>query len=591
MKKTWTVMRWGRGGFQSVAVVALCGMLVVLVVGRAGAWGSFSPPLKGLKVLDFTVHQYVDNQAFDMLKKDPAYLDGTRFLLRKEILAHEGVYNFGGSGGGPDIDGSTLYAEHYFNPELRQGKAPESTGRHYEDLVRALVDRTGGGPRAAAWGAHFLADMSVIYHVMGCDRATIQKIYADQGGTNATACHLTPACYGNLDHMSYTWIWSYGSNFLDSVRMYVQEEAVTTNAAGVRYLDYFDPWYFNGWLMANKRSSHMAWEEQVYPNAHRPLGTVPSAYHAWKNPAPSLDLPLAALRSNAALLAETTAANTRSKVATWYSDADEALDQAIQTVFTLWRASFSALVPALTFTASSKPDHYEVKAVVRNVEDDDPATKVQLRLTVLSGATRVEGDETQSVGDIPAKGQTDDKQTGTWVVKVDDLKNTLVRLEVCGGYAKTPDLQYAKIEQYVQPVEVENSVLFLMDCSGSMQGEKLEATKAAVQATLAKLDEKTEVAVMAFNEGSWTVTPFLVMTPAARAATSRKLAGLGSGGSTALAAAIRAAGNAVKYRARGKVKRALVIQSDGEETCGGNPGQATAEVNAIAPEVTIEGAP
>ena len=101
-------------------------------------------------------------------------MPGSNFLALDQIMAHEGVVgemsatlDFGGHGPGPDSAGASPYSYHYYNPLTDRGGAPGAASQFYFDLLNpAGRDRAKG----AAWAAHFIADMSVPYHIVGMPR-------------------------------------------------------------------------------------------------------------------------------------------------------------------------------------------------------------------------------------------------------------------------------------------------------------------------------------------------------------------------------------------------------------------------------------
>lgn len=126
------------------------------------------------------------------------------------------------------------------------------------------------------------------------------------------------------------------------------------------------------------------------------------------------------------------------------------------------------------------------------------------------------------------------------------------------------------------------SVMLLIDTSGSMQGAKLaNAISAAVKA-IAPLGPSTEIAVISFSgcadSDIRVVSPFLSMTPANKATVTAQIQALSAGGSTALAKALGVAGAFLRNNGR-MARRSLVVLTDGQETCGGNPAGVMHDIN------------
>lgn len=116
---------------------------------------------------------------------------------------------------------------------------------------------------------------------------------------------------------------------------------------------------------------------------------------------------------------------------------------------------------------------------------------------------------------------------------------------------------------------VENSIVILIDASGSMQGGKISSAKTTAARQIARLGPETELAVIAFS-GNSTRTPFLAMTPSGRSRAISAVNSITADGGTPLAAAIRNAGSFIRGSANGS-NITLIILSDGEETEGGDP--------------------
>ncbi len=124
-----------------------------------------------------------------------------------------------------------------------------------------------------------------------------------------------------------------------------------------------------------------------------------------------------------------------------------------------------------------------------------------------------------------------------------------------------------------------NSVLILIDASGSMQGEKINRAKSTACRRIAELGPETELAVIAFS-GNSLKFQFAPMDDDGRARAQEAVNGVSAGGGTPLAAAIRSAGSYIRGNARSKNKT-LIILSDGEESEGGNPPEEIRKLNDV----------
>ena len=130
---------------------------------RVLSWGSFD----GLA----NTHASIVDTAMKRISLDPGF-SVLRFPTAEQIMSFDWVSikgDFTMSGTGPDADGSSLFSEHYFNPETEQGGGPDAVGKHFKNLATNTIQHKTGAAAAksAAWAAHFLSDMHVPYHTVG----------------------------------------------------------------------------------------------------------------------------------------------------------------------------------------------------------------------------------------------------------------------------------------------------------------------------------------------------------------------------------------------------------------------------------------
>jgi hypothetical protein len=127
----------------------------------AYGWGSLAPS---------RTHQFIVDRAYEQLQADPAY-DVAVFPSLSAIQENEGV-NWTGTAGifgfdymkgpGPDSEGASDYSEHYYNPVTGEGKGPESVSKYWRYTAQGILEgKKHATAKAAAWGAHFMADMFV----------------------------------------------------------------------------------------------------------------------------------------------------------------------------------------------------------------------------------------------------------------------------------------------------------------------------------------------------------------------------------------------------------------------------------------------
>jgi len=117
-------------------------------------------------------------------------------------------------------------------------------------------------------------------------------------------------------------------------------------------------------------------------------------------------------------------------------------------------------------------------------------------------------------------------------------------------------------DQPQQTLEV--SICFLVDCSGSMDGGKLDAARAAVRSSVGRTDDgKTEWALLGFGACSlWEEQGFTQSAADLTAAVD----GLGAGGDTPLTFAMYKAIAYTANEGRGRTRR-LIVLCDGQDNC------------------------
>lgn len=418
--------------FEKIAVVFFCIMTFItfLVPAAAHAWGSLAPA---------QTHQYILQQAYKKLSADPAF-DPKLFPTIEEIISHEGVvwarFKWTGegyiglgvdynvlAGPGPDSRGASSFSEHYYNPKLGKGGAPDSVSRYYRYLAEGiLTSKKETLPKAAAWGAHYLADMFCPYHVIGSDRATIQAIYDEQNALHKGNIYLQDEIKGSVKLAYLTPVKSLSNNFNTEVTRYLTKSQE----------DWFDPWYYNGdtELAMSETSSHIAWETTIGKSGAGLAGYDP----LWRNAPKTFDQPWTSKAEQVRKLTVSSATETASRITSYFDNPEPAVNNAIQAVATVWRASMSAIRPSL----ESKQDgeYLVVSGTVQN-KGNAELHDIEARLTA-AGCPLDPKQAIQKISSIAA-GQA--APTKPWRIKGsgDTCK---LKLEVIGNYG-APDLQYA----------------------------------------------------------------------------------------------------------------------------------------------------
>lgn len=424
-------------------------------------------------------HQYIIREALTRLQKTGVLR--SRFPALHEILAFEGVsLDLGGNVvGGEGPDAKAPYSWHYYNPLTKQGQAPAKAKDYFEILRRAgtstrvvagegglsllggrLPDEGETPAKAAAYLAHFIADLSSPYHVAGQPREEVRKPV----GTGETVVLDFP-------------VVGPGSAFVGN-----WSEAVAAFYEDPTEPDWFDPWYWNGrrilfgthaWLEVS------AWSESLVRSADPRPGYSPLFLSM---------LPVAAGQAGASVarFAEQRALETyrasepikRSAAKAWFDwindpivtnklglplgtgvvlpkaptyegwgQYGELIEQAIQDVYTTWRASVSALEPEVTVDLGTTVDAANpVVVTVTNWEATEPATGVSVEVEVQGG--RLIGPASYALSEPIAPHRAIDL-TGVW--KVQPAASLLrIRVHVRGGsFSSTPDAGEAWIDKTI----------------------------------------------------------------------------------------------------------------------------------------------
>lgn len=382
-------------------------------------------------------HKYIVREAYKKLRQDPAY-PGSKFPTLDQVLAHEGV-NWvmslfeGGflTGPGPDSAGNSMYTEHYYNPRTNKGGGPGACATYYKALVASLEARHNIGPTLttvvehdAAYLAHFIADMSVPYHINGMPAAeALAKIRAGDGMLGEDI--VGPTGKGPEDWLRIMKAWeSYYKKHKDA--------------------NWFDPWYWDGWISADKTSTHLKWEGNYGPTwvtSSHTLRGYSQEFSSLQQRNGNGDP--ANIDNFARLIAQTTNANQK---ATWGFMANAAVshsyDHAITNVYTAWRAAFSALRPDFYVEEDPQTGEYRLVVKIKNVEDSEAARDVNVKITVTGG--RLDGPDTHTLTSVPANSEIEIKDIWKVEKTSDDVK---VLIEVTGKFTETPDSGKAIVER------------------------------------------------------------------------------------------------------------------------------------------------
>ena len=427
----------------------VCFMLFAFLLCRpsvAFPWGSVSPGAG--------THQYIIATAYDRLKGDPAF-ETNLFPFFSAIKDHEGAQWTTGmsgfslitlSGVGPDAKGMTDYSDHYYNPMTKAGNGPKAAADKYVYLATSNIvgkSSSEAAAKAAAWSAHFLADMFIPYHVVGMPRSLAKKIWDEQTAKHPGVINLGKNIYGS-EKLSYLTPFKGGNlNFHTELSRFINQ----TND------DWFDPWYFNGntdTMMINT-SSHVAWEgtgkSRSILNIHNRAGQgVPGYDRRWINAAPSFNKPWISQANQVRQFAIQSAVESYGRLESYFEDPTPALMNTIQAVFTMWRSSFSGLRPSLTY----KPDGPNAYKVIGKIDNYASAAATSVRVLLTAKDCTVSGQGEVAISD--AIGPKGNSFTLPWRVETTD-KLCKLTLQVVAAYP-IPDLQYAQVEYTFFPKQI-----------------------------------------------------------------------------------------------------------------------------------------
>jgi hypothetical protein len=421
-------------------------LLIFLPVANAYPWGgvNFWCP----------THQLILKEAYGLLSKDPAF-QGSGFLSLNSIAAHEGVnlrddfiLDFTGVGPGPDAEGATPYSWHYYNPLTKKGKGPSAVQAYYKILANR--NNQGNKAKATAWGAHFLADMSVPYHIVGTPRDEALYNLANKKRYLSDTIAGPSYLYDNEARgLQPPLGWGGRNDFWNALVNYAYNHA-EGNA------DWFDPWYSNATGLFNShetgRSSHVEWEKRAHKiysgHPHFHSGIFPDGdgrYNpAWKNSQPNygFNINVAEAQSQqAAYFAHAAAMYTRNQMHYIHESPGIGIDHAIRNVATLWRSSITGLRPMIYYYANvtNDPSTYEFECRITNVADA-PAQNIKVKLFVLENNKVVYSNQ-QNGGYIKARAIGSVR----FRVKMPPGKKYVIAMAVCAKY-NIPDFQFATCE-------------------------------------------------------------------------------------------------------------------------------------------------
>ncbi len=515
---------------RSVSIIVLLPIFLIICPRVSFPWSSFT-----IGAL-YQTHQYILRQAYALLEKDPAFYGNQRnqrlFPSLDDILAHEGI-DLAMRGLGPDAAGSSYFSNHYYNPRLEKaeysydpalvgkdstsGFAPDMVRSNFMELANHFYE-TALNPRNisslpaknAAWGAHFLADLSVPFHVNGCWFPYLERLLPHLGNTIA----------GPLSVLSHGMVSEHPDDFTEEIRLYKDAHKKDEKA------DWFDPWYYNGdpvnlnalpkWAgidvdlsPSTKASSHVLWEARILPDNAFKVSGLPGA---WKNPKPGFfgaskdafkDQGVQAME-----YAKSEARYTVDNLLAFVRHPEQPLMRSIQNVYSFWRASISGLQLEVSQSPAVDPNDpacdnaYRFTVSVRNTANVSVGD-VKVRAVAVDGKllhTEIYPFEQEMKNDIGANELT--LPTFQWIVEP-SAQDCSVVFEAIGSY-QIPDLQYTVAVQSAPAIATLG--VSVIDAQAKTLVPGAEVSIAGRKKAAAKTDDKGKVDFHGLALGNYIVT-------------------------------------------------------------------------------------
>jgi hypothetical protein len=346
-----------------------------------------------------------------------------------------------------------------------------------------LGESPSDAPKNAAYLEHYVADMSVPYHLTGMPSEDAIKIYNDYVVLQEI-CRNNPEESPEKVKSNFTKAKGYWPEYLDVMReLDVKLEAplqstynlikqktvlkphvkldskivgLASNASDTweKALlswrkdnnsdnDWFDPWFYNGVKWPTPLSTHIRWEFRSWGDSSNKLtGYAKDFNQLYGN----------GNEANIDGFAKKIADHTH-QAALWDTGANKTdlLDHAITNVYTVWRASFSALRPTVTLQRDYKDCSIKLIVKIKNMEDDEPAKNILIHMSVQG--LNLRGPATYEYsGEIPPKGEVVIPDIWT----ADNPEKGIraeIALRVTGVFEKTPDSGEGRVKVDVEPIK------------------------------------------------------------------------------------------------------------------------------------------
>ena len=425
-------------------------------------WSSVVPDFYGGRITAFATHQFLNQMAFEELKRHPAVGRGIVHFPSLDEIQDQATINQAQGGNGPDNPRLSEYSWHWYNPDpaVPGSQTTKIVARYFHGLKQTLLAKSllteGGSPRSsgareAAYAAHFIQDMTCPFHVVGMpitDKNIIKTVAPRRmpDGSQVTDIDTVIGSFRNNAAMKRKIGGPYRNYTPEEWQRLVDLAAAAFNKDPKA--DWFDPNYYDGQEpYTTMNSGHFLYEAGVEI--------------AYKKSPPQNELHLNHLRyekkyispqwTNSLSPEEFTrmiARETRqrmeqpgSNLAFDTRDPRNLLDpkvpyedwwRAIQATYTLWRASFSALwiggEDIKLVKLPNQPGMYEARVKVWNLEPEEEALSVNV--VAQAPGREMNGGQLDVPGALP-KGKSSD-----WLplgkIRLDDSGNP---------YGNSPDHQ------------------------------------------------------------------------------------------------------------------------------------------------------
>ena len=421
-----------KGGTGSAYRLLLTLMFLLSFPSASFSWGAIKNYAE--------THQYILTEAGKLASSDPAFVQ--KFPSAEDLVNHDYVIvtPLGKSGPGPDVDGASPYSWHYFNPRTGKGLAPKKVADFFSVMMHKRI-RGESQAREAAWAAHFLADMFVPYHVVGMPEEAAWQVF--MAGTPLGERETGPAeLYSTQSPVPAGW--GGGGDFSSALELLFNEYP-PANEEGV---DWFDPWYFNGWGGATApgiaTGSHGFWEYQAWEwfrvrQIAKKSSPVPGYDPLWKNGKSEMGTVFWRAQAQAAAnFAAACALRTRQNISVILADPDQGILNAVRAVYTLYRASMTSLRASWRQEALAGGG-YRVFCTVRNTNAREEFVGAGARLLYEKDGRWLVRETVALSSAVPPR------STGEffWDFRTGDPFRCIA--EVSGMFRQTPDLGYVNI--------------------------------------------------------------------------------------------------------------------------------------------------